>query len=118
MAHEMIQDREHAIDALAREELGLNPDDLGSAWGAAASSCAAFALGGVIPLAPFALELGSRALPVSTALAVVALFSVGVLLSLFTGRRAWRSGLRMVFIGVVAATATFSIGKLLGVVLS
>ncbi|MHB8345897.1 MAG: VIT1/CCC1 transporter family protein [Acidiferrobacterales bacterium] len=118
VAHEMIQDREHAIDALAREELGVNPDDLGSAWGAAASSCAAFALGGVIPLVPFALGLGSRALLLSTALAAVALFSVGALLSLFTGRRAWRSGLRMVLIGTAAAIATFSIGKLLGVALS
>ncbi|MDA8362229.1 MAG: VIT1/CCC1 transporter family protein [Gammaproteobacteria bacterium] len=118
VAQEMIRDHDHAIDALAREELGLNPDDLGSACGAAASSFAAFALGSVIPLVPFMLKLGSRALPVAAVLVAVALFSVGALLSLFTGRRAWRSGLRMVLIGGTAAAATFLIGKLLGVSLS
>ena len=118
VAHEMIKDREHAIDTLAREELGLNPDDLGSAWGAASSSFVAFAVGSVIPLAPFVLGFGNRALPIAAVLVAVALFSVGALLSLFTGRRAWHSGLRMVLIGGAAAIATFLIGKLLGVTLS
>ncbi len=118
VARRITSNREHAIDALAREELGLNPDDLGSAWGAAASSFIAFALGGAIPLLPLLTGARDHVLIVVAALVAFALFSVGALISLFTGRRAWRSGLRMVLIGGAAAVATFLIGKLLGVVLS
>lgn len=118
VAHAMIKDPIHALNVLAREELGLNPDDLGSAWGAAAFSFAAFAAGGFIPLLPFILGLGSHAVIAAAILAAVGLFLVGALLSLFTGRGAWRSGLRMVLIGGAAGAATFSIGRLLGVSLS
>ncbi len=118
VAREMVSNREHAIDALAREELGLNPDDLGSPVGAAVWSFAAFAVGSVVPLVPFLLGAGSHALWTSAALAAVSLFAVGTLLSLFTGRHAWRSGLRMVILGAAAAAGTFVIGKALGVALS
>ncbi len=118
VAHEIIQDREHALNTLAREELGLNPDDLGSAWGAAIFSFAAFAVGGFVPLVPFMLGFGNHAVVAAALLAAAGLFLVGALLSLFTGRRAWRSGLRMVFIGAAAGIATYSIGRLLGVSLS
>ncbi|MHB8453867.1 MAG: VIT1/CCC1 transporter family protein [Acidiferrobacterales bacterium] len=118
VAQEMIQDHEHALNTLAREELGLNPDDLGSAWGAATFSFAAFAVGGFVPLVPFMLGFGNHAVVAAALLAAVGLFLVGSLLSLFTGRRAWRSGLRMVLIGAAAGIATFLIGRLLGVSLS
>ncbi len=118
VAEELIQDRDHALNTLAREELGLNPDDLGSAWGAAIFSFAAFAIGGFVPLVPFILGFRNHAVAAAALFAAVGLFLVGALLSLFTGRRAWRSGLRMVFIGAAAAIATFLIGRLLGVSLS
>jgi len=118
MAEDMLKDPEHALDVLAREELGLNPDDLGSPWGAALSSFTAFAIGGLVPLIPFVLGLGQAAVPGAAVLAAAALFGVGAALSLFTGRRALTSGLRMVLIGGGAGALTYLIGMLLGVSLS
>jgi VIT1/CCC1 family predicted Fe2+/Mn2+ transporter len=118
LASEMLQDPEHALDVLAREELGLNPDELGSPWGAGASSFAAFATGGVVPLLPFALGAGAAGVWLAAALAALALFAVGATLSLFTGRGALRGGLRMVAIGGLAGVVTYGVGTLLGVSLA
>jgi VIT1/CCC1 family predicted Fe2+/Mn2+ transporter len=118
MAQDMLKEPQHALDVLAREELGLNPEELGSPWGAAWSSFAAFAAGGSIPLIPFVFGPQAAAIPVAAALAVIALFVVGAALSLFTGRNAAASGMRMVLIGGGAASVTYTIGALLGVSLS
>ena len=108
-----------ALDTLAREELGLNPEDLGSPWGAAWSSFASFAIGAVVPLLPFLLlSTGTAALLGSIALTAVALFGVGAAISLFTGRNALRDGLRMLGIGAAAGGVTFLVGKLMGVSLA
>jgi VIT1/CCC1 family predicted Fe2+/Mn2+ transporter len=117
-ATKLLKDPEHALDTLAREELGLNPDELGSAWGAAGSSFLAFAAGAVLPLLPFFFEMGSAATPTAAGVAAVALFAVGATLSLFTGRSALLSGLRMLAIGAGAGVVTYGIGTLLGVNLS
>jgi vacuolar iron transporter family protein len=114
-AQRLVADPEHALDTLAREELGLNPDELGSAWGAALSSFAAFALGGVLPLLPFVLPLPVAPLIACMAITAIALFAVGATLSLFTGRNGLFSGARMLLIGGLACTTTFLIGKLFGV---
>lgn len=113
-AQDIIRNPEHALASLAREELGLNPDDLGSAWGAAFYSFFSFGIGAVIPLLPFLLHL-SAAVSVSAGLAAVSLFAVGATLSLFTGRQALWGGLRMVLIGGGAGVVAYSIGALLGV---
>lgn len=118
MARSIIADPERALDTLAREELGLNPDDLGSPVGAAASSFASFAAGAIVPLLPFLLLRGNLALALSVGATGVALFGVGACLSLFTGRSALASGLRMLAIGACAGAVTFGIGKLLGVSLA
>lgn len=118
LADRLIQDPERALDTLAREELGLNPDELGSPVGAALSSFVAFSLGALIPLAPYLLWSGASALSISIVSTGVALFSVGAVLSLFTGRRAIRGGVRMLAIGALAGGATYLIGHLLGVALS
>jgi VIT1/CCC1 family predicted Fe2+/Mn2+ transporter len=118
LADRIIADPARALDTLAREELGLNPDELGSPLGAAGFSFSAFALGAAIPLAPFLLLTGGAALGLSVALAGASLFGVGAALSLFTGRGALRGGLRMLAIGAAAGAATFGIGRLLGVSLS
>ncbi len=110
----LISDHAKALDTLAREELGLNPDDLGSPTGAALSSFLAFAAGAGLPLAPFALAL-TQALPLSIALAGTGLLAIGATLSLFAGRGALRGGLRMLAIGGAAGAATYGIGQLLGV---
>jgi VIT1/CCC1 family predicted Fe2+/Mn2+ transporter len=100
---------------LEREELGLNPDELGSPWGAAVSSFLSFAAGALVPLAPFALASGASALPLAIGVTAVALFGVGALLSLFTGRNALYSGARMLVLGGIAGAVTFAIGRLAGV---
>ena len=115
MATQIIADPERALDTLAREELGLNPEDLGSPWGAALSSFVSFGMGGSIPLLPFLFGLGKSSLLAVIALTAVALFAVGATLSLFTGRSALMSGARMLAIGAAAGGVTYSIGRLLGV---
>ncbi|MGE0188034.1 MAG: VIT1/CCC1 transporter family protein [Steroidobacteraceae bacterium] len=115
-ATEMMSDPQHALDVLSREELGLNPDDLGSPWGAALFSFVAFALGAAIPLLPFLMWLGEQTLLWSCVVASISLYGVGMALSLFTGRGAWLSGLRMLAIGAAAGVITFYIGRWLGAV--
>ncbi len=117
LANRIITDPEKALDTLAREELGLNPDELGSPWGAALWSFLAFAVGAVVPLIPFALGVAGPAIPAAAVLSGLALFAVGATMSLFSGRSAVFGGVRMVFIGALAATATYGIGTLFGVAL-
>ena len=114
IATEILQDPEHALDTLSREELGLNPDDLGSPWGAALSSFVSFALGALVPLMPFVFGARSQPIFAIIVLTGVSLFLVGALLSLFTGRSALKGGLRMVFIGGSAGIIAYIIGMLLG----
>ena len=118
LATSTIADPVRALDTLAREELGLNPDELGSPWGAATFSFLSFAVGALIPLVPFLLLKGGAALGISIGVTAVALFAVGAAISLFTGRSALRDGLRMLAIGSVAGALTYSVGKLLGVSLA
>ena len=115
LADHLVSDPERALDTLAREELGLNPDELGSPWGAATYSFLAFAAGAVIPLVPYLITAGQTAFITSIVLAAGALFVVGAVLSFFTGRNSMLSGLRMLAIGAAAGAATFGIGKLIGV---
>ena len=117
LAKQLTADPERALDTLAREELGLNPDDLGSPWGVALFSFSAFAVGAAIPLLPFLFGYGGPSISITIALTALALFGVGATLSLFTGRNAWWSGLRMLGIGCAAGAVTYAIGKWLGVTL-
>lgn len=116
---EMMRDPAHALDVLAREELGLNPASLGSPWGAAAASFFAFAGGAFLPLVPILVGvLPARILSFTAGLTLIALFAVGMILSLFTGRSALRGGLRMVLIGAAAGTISYAIGHVLGAAVS
>ncbi len=115
MTRRIVRDPVRALDTLAREELGLNPDDLGSPWGAALSSFAAFAAGALLPLAPFLLTSLQHRVEVACALAAIALFGVGAAISLFSGKNAFAGGLRMLAIGSAAGAATWGIGRLVGV---
>ena len=115
VAQDLMKDPEHALDTLAREELGLNPGDLGSPWGAASSSFVAFAAGAIVPLLPFVISFGGAgAIQVAILLTAASLFGVGMVLSLFTGRNALLGGLRMVVIGGGAGLTTWFIGRLVG----
>jgi VIT1/CCC1 family predicted Fe2+/Mn2+ transporter len=112
---ETIMNRnEIALDTLAREELGLDPQTLGSPWVAAGSSFVAFAAGAALPVIPFLFGSGVAPTTVAAALSIVALFAVGAATSIFTGRHAGRAGLRMAVIGAVVAAVTYGIGSLVG----
>ncbi len=115
VAKRMFQDPEHALDTLIREELGLDPDQLGSPWGAAFGSFVAFALGAVVPVIPFLFGAGNATIGLSIGLSIAAMFAVGVAVSLLTGRSALYSGARQVGIGAAAAAVTFLVGRLIGV---
>jgi VIT1/CCC1 family predicted Fe2+/Mn2+ transporter len=115
LAKQILSNPQTAIDTLAREELGLDPTSLGSPWAAALSSFFAFAVGAILPVIPYMIATGTEAFVGSAAVCASALFVVGALISIFTGRNTFYSGLRMVLIGAGAATVTFLIGRLLGV---
>ena len=103
-----------ALDTLAREELGLDPGALGSPWVAAGLSFAAFAVGASLPVIPFFFAGGVAPTVAAVVVSLVALFGVGAAISVFTGRSAARSGLRMAVIGALVASTTFLIGKGVG----
>src|SRR5262249_20305196 len=112
----IMKRNEVALDTLAREELGLDPQTLGSPWVAAGSSFIPFAFGAALPVLPFLFASGTAPTIVAAALSVVALFAVGAATSIFTGRHAGRAGLRMALIGASVAAVTFGIGSLVGAV--
>jgi VIT1/CCC1 family predicted Fe2+/Mn2+ transporter len=115
LATRMVSDPAVALDVLSREELGLNPDDLGSPIGAAGFSFVAFTLGALVPLLPFffGAVLPAAAL-FGSLLAATGLFATGAAMSLFTGRNAALGGLRMLAIGGGAGALTYAIGHLVG----
>jgi VIT1/CCC1 family predicted Fe2+/Mn2+ transporter len=116
LAKQLISNKKTALDTLVREELGIDPDELGgSAWIAAGTSFLLFALGAIFPVAPYFTLAGIPALIASLAASGVALFLIGAGTSLFTGRNVLFSGVRQLLVGLAAAGVTFGIGRLIGV---
>lgn len=115
LADRLMAEPRLALDLMAREELQINPDDLGSPGGAAASSFLAFALGAVIPVLPYLLSNAWLAFWLSVGLSAAALFGVGLATAHMGGRPPLLGGVRMLLIGGVASAATFLVGRLLGV---
>lgn len=111
IAQRLVSDPDRALNTLAREELGLDPEDLGSPVGAALSSFFAFALGGVVPLLPFLFSREVKMLGISIGLTGLGLFLTGALVSLFSGRSLLWSGTRMLLIGGGAGLISYLIGK-------
>jgi VIT1/CCC1 family predicted Fe2+/Mn2+ transporter len=119
VAAEVMADADNALDTLAREELGIDPEELGgSAWEAAATSFLLFALGALIPVGPFLFLTGGSTLLVSLGLSALALWGIGAAITLVTGRSAVYTGLRQLLFGLAAAGLTYSIGRVLGVTLA
>jgi VIT1/CCC1 family predicted Fe2+/Mn2+ transporter len=110
----IMKDSSVALDTMAREELGLDPDELGSPWSAAFSSLFAFALGAIVVVLPYLFGSGRAALIVAIVLAAVALFGVGAAIGALNGRGALRSGIRQLLIGGAAAVLVFGVGHLIG----
>ena len=115
IAARMFKDPKHALDTLVREELGLDPGQLGSPWGAALGSFVAFAIGALIPVVPYLITSDSTAFIAASVLSVGALFAVGAGVSLLTGRSLVFSGGRQVLIGAAAAIVTYLVGHVIGV---
>ena len=111
----VMDDPQIALETHAREELGLDPDELGSPWMAAFSSFVTFAIGAMIPLIPFMITSGTPAVIAAIVASGIAIFVVGASMSIFTGRSAWWSGLRMLFVGAGAASITYLVGRWLNV---
>lgn len=115
IAAKIFEDPDTALNMLVREELGLDPDQLGSPWGAAAGSFVAFGIGAAIPVLPYLFGSGTAILLTSLGLSLVALFAVGAGVSLLTGRSLLFSGMRQLGIGLGAAIVTFLIGTVIGI---
>jgi vacuolar iron transporter family protein len=107
-----------ALDTLAREELSIDPAELGgSAYVAAATSFTMFAIGALVPLVPLFFVSGTAAIVASAAASAFALFGIGALITVITGQPAIRAGLRQLAIGIAAAAITFGVGRLVGTAL-
>lgn len=119
-AHELAErivhgDPQFALDTMAREELGFDPNQLGgSAWVAAGTSLVLFALGAFVPLLPFLIIIGSPAVAVAATVSGVALFALGAAITNLTGMNPIRAGLRQLVFGAVAAAVTYGIGSAVG----
>jgi VIT1/CCC1 family predicted Fe2+/Mn2+ transporter len=119
LADKLMSNKDTALDTLTREELGINPEDLGgSAWTAAGASFLLFSIGAIIPVAPFFFLTGNSALLASIICGGIGLFGIGIATSLFTARGAFFSGMRQFVIGLLAAGITYGIGKLAGATLT
>jgi VIT1/CCC1 family predicted Fe2+/Mn2+ transporter len=116
VVNRIFSDKDVALDALVREELGIDPEELGgSPWSAAGSSFALFALGAIFPVLPFLFSSSWTAIALSIAFSGVALGLIGAATSMFTGRSLVFSATRQIAIGYAAALFTFGVGRLIGV---
>jgi VIT1/CCC1 family predicted Fe2+/Mn2+ transporter len=114
LAHHIVSDPERALATLAREELGIVPEELGSPWIAAVVSFVLFAGGAIIPVIPFLFGAGVVAIALSATLSAIALFVVGAGITLLTGRSMLFGGVRQLVLGLLAAVLTFVIGWMIG----
>jgi VIT1/CCC1 family predicted Fe2+/Mn2+ transporter len=115
LADTLMRDPDVALATHAREELGIEPNALGSPVGAAVSSLITFAIGAFVPLLPWLFTHGTTAVLTSIILAAFAAVAVGIALARFTDRNPTRSALRQLAIATIAALATYGIGSLVGV---
>lgn len=115
MAQKVMENKGNALDVLVQEELGINKNELnGSAWQAAFTSFFLFAIGAIIPVFPFFFIHGPSVVGISLGCSIVGLFFIGSIITLFTGKNLFLSGLRQMILGLLAAGATFGIGRLIG----
>ena len=116
MAAHMMADKANILDTLAREELGIDPEELGgSAYEAAFTSFFLFAFGALFPMIAYFFWSGTLAIILSLVISAVGLFIIGAAITLMTGKSVWFSGTRQVLVGIAAAALTYGVGKLIGV---
>jgi VIT1/CCC1 family predicted Fe2+/Mn2+ transporter len=117
-AAEILKNPDSALDTLVREELGLDPEDLGSPIGAAVSSFGMFSVGALVPLLPFLVTSGTPAVATSAVLAGAILAAVGGLVGFLSGTSVWRSAARMLGLAALAAGVTYGVGRIFGATIS
>jgi VIT1/CCC1 family predicted Fe2+/Mn2+ transporter len=116
LAHRLMSDKDTALRTLAREELSIDPDELGgSPMEAAVTSFLLFAAGALLPVLPFTFLSGVAATGLSLGLGTLGLFVLGAAITLFTGHSLLASGLRQVVVGLAAAAITYGVGRVIGV---
>lgn len=115
LSAEMMREPKLALETHAREELGVNPRELGSPIAAAVSSFFAFALGAVIPLVPWFFVRGTTAILISVVLGALTALAIGAAIGVSTGRGPLRSAVRQLLLGAAAGGVTYGIGAVLGV---
>ena len=116
LSSQMIANQANALDTLAREELGIDPESLGgSAWQAALTSFSLFTIGAIVPVVPFVVLSGTTAVALSVVASSAMLFAIGAVITVFTWRSVLRTGTRQIVFGLAAATITYGIGHLFSV---
>jgi VIT1/CCC1 family predicted Fe2+/Mn2+ transporter len=116
LADNLMTDRQQTLEVKAREELGIDPSDLGgSPVVAATSSFVLFAIGAIVPVLPYLFAVGTTATVLAVLASGLGLFALGAATTIITGRSALRSGVRQLLIGWAAAAVTYGIGALIGV---
>lgn len=114
LADSLIADPDTALATLAREELGVVPEDLGSPWAAAFASFALFSIGALAPVIPYLFTSGLPAVALSALFSSIGLFVLGAGMTLFTGRSGLFAGMRQVLLGLAAAAVTYGVGSVIG----
>jgi VIT1/CCC1 family predicted Fe2+/Mn2+ transporter len=115
LAEAVMRDPDIALEAHAREELGIDPNELGDPRGAAVSSFCSFSVGAAMPLIPWFFGGGNAAIVAALALGVVTAMVVGAVIGRQTGRRLPVTITRQVLFTVVPAAITYAIGTVLDV---
>ena len=119
LAGRLMSNKDTVLDTLVREELGLDPKELGgSPWAAGGWSFCLFGAGAAVPVLPLLFTHGLAATVGSAVASAIALTCVGAGTSLFTGRSALFSAARQIGIGALAAAVTYAMGMLAGVTLA
>ena len=112
VARQLSDDPEQALVVHAREELGIDPDDLPSPWTAATASFGAFTVGALTPLVPYLI--GAASFKASLILAGLFAFGGGALVAKAAERPPGAGGFRQFMLGAVATGMTFLVGHLVG----
>lgn len=115
VADRIMADKDAALETMARDELGIDPSELGgNPWTAAGASFLLFVAGAIVPIMPFVFAEGDLAIALSLAVSGAALLGIGAAITLITGRRLWHSAFRQLVIGLGAAAVTYGAGFVVG----
>jgi VIT1/CCC1 family predicted Fe2+/Mn2+ transporter len=118
MAQKVFENKESAVDTLIREELGLDSQELGgSAWEAALTSFILFAIGALFPLIPFLFISHFHPVLLSLGISTLAMFFLGAVITIYTGKNIFYSAFRQILFGLLAAGLVYGIGRFIGVMI-